>query len=208
MAYTDLSKREFGFLTAIKPLGRTKDRRVLWECVCICGNIKVVSSKNLLTGRTKCCGCVTKQMQSESHITHGFRIGRNMPRIYKTWLNMKDRCYNPHNKDYRLYGERGIIVCEEWRRDFLTFHDWAMKNGYADNLEIDRINSNGNYEPGNCRFVTDLVQARNTSHCFYYDIGGEKLCRNETAERFDTTASAIIWRTQHQGKSIEEAVGI
>jgi len=147
-------------------------------------------------------------MQSEANITHGFRVGRKMPRIYKIWLNMKDRCYNLHSKDYRLYGERGITVCEEWKNDFPAFHDWAMKNGYADNLEIDRIDYDKNYEPDNCRWVTDLVQARNSSHCSYYDIDGQKMCRNEVAERFDITSAAIIWRTQHQGKNVKEAIGL
>ena len=82
-------------------------------------------------------------------------------RLYRTWMNMKRRCYSEIEVGYVNYGERGITVCDEWRYSFVSFMRWALANGYTDKLEIDRINVNGNYEPSNCRFVTSAQNLTN-----------------------------------------------
>lgn len=89
--------------------------------------------------------------------THGLRNTR----LYSIWANMKTRCYNKNNCKYKSYGKRGIKVCDEWLHDFMTFYDWSMTHGYDDTLTIDRINVDGNYEPDNCRWVTELEQHYN-----------------------------------------------
>jgi hypothetical protein len=86
---------------------------------------------------------------------------KNYPRIYKIWQGMRQRCNNPNDKDYSDYGERGIKVCNEWEENPMAFVDWALRNGYADNLTIDRENVNGSYCPSNCRWATYTEQARN-----------------------------------------------
>ena len=77
---------------------------------------------------------------------------------------MKNRCFNPNTPRYKDYGARGITVCDEWKDDFKSFYDWSMSNGYSDDLTIDRINNDGNYEPSNCRWVTQMIQANNSRH--------------------------------------------
>lgn len=84
----------------------------------------------------------------------------NKERLYQTWKNMRQRCNNPNRSDYKRYGGRGITICDEWN-DYNTFRDWALSNGYSDNLSIDRIDVNGNYEPSNCRWVDGIIQANN-----------------------------------------------
>ncbi len=86
----------------------------------------------------------------------------NNTRLHNIWTHMKSRCYNKNRPQYKDWGGRGIIVCDEWKYSFLSFRNWALKNGYRDDLSIDRINNDGNYEPSNCRFANKNTQARNT----------------------------------------------
>jgi hypothetical protein len=94
---------------------------------------------------------------------HGMTKHGYAPRIYRIWAGMKDRCYNKNRSKYKRYGARGIVVCEEWKNNFMNFYNWAISNGYQDNLSIDRKDNDGNYEPDNCRWITNKEQCNNTS---------------------------------------------
>ena len=167
----DLTGEKFGRLTVLKKAEPIIDKRgtrnSAWECLCDCGNIKIVRQSQLVQGKTKSCGCLQKEAASSAKRTHG--LSRKCGRIYPLWKSIKYRCYSKTSKDYERYGGRGIVMCDEWRDDFKSFYDWAINNGYKEEktdkglnvLTIDRIDVNGNYEPGNCRFVTNEVQARN-----------------------------------------------
>ena len=91
-----------------------------------------------------------------------YKHGLRKTRLFSIWANMKTRCQNPNTPVYEYYGARGITVCDEWKDDFQSFYDWSMMNGYSDNLTIDRIDNDGNYEPSNCRWVTMKEQSENT----------------------------------------------
>jgi hypothetical protein len=121
-------------------------------CKCDCGQYASIKLGQLRIGHTKSCGC-------RERMTHGLT---NHP-LMDTWYNMKQRCYYPKSTFYKRYGERGIKVCDEWKNSFISFYNWAIKNGWSKELKIDRIENDGNYEPSNCQFVTNKVNCRNTS---------------------------------------------
>ena len=149
----------FGKLTLIEPVPPTKSRHKMWLCRCECGNTKVVRQEALISGRTKSCGCLAKtgiRKAIETRTTHG----ESGTRKHRIWAMMLQRCENPNATKYELYGGRGIKVCKEWHT-YAAFRDWALSHGYADDLSIDRINPNGNYEPSNCRWATDKEQSNN-----------------------------------------------
>ena len=125
-----------------------------------CGTEFRTQIKNVKIGGTKSCGCYGKKILSEgTYRKHNL----SYTRLYKVWGSIRGRTLNPKNKNYKYYGGRGIIICEEWKNDFMTFYNWALLNGYEENkgLSIDRIDNDGNYCPDNCRWTTSTIQTRN-----------------------------------------------
>lgn len=118
---------------------------------------------------------------------------------------MNDRCYNKNNKRYKDYGGRGIIICDEWLNDNKRFFNWAKSNGYNDNLTIDRIDVNGNYEPNNCRWITLQQQNRNTRRNIYFTIKGVTKCLKDWCKDFNIPCSTVRYRLK-RGLTIEEAL--
>lgn len=129
---------------------RLPEKRAKYLCVCDCGAAVIVEGSNLVSGATKSCGCLRSEVASKRSTKHG-GCGT---RLYRVWSNMIDRCENPNNKEYNRYGGRGIDICFEWRQDFSKFMEWALENGYKENLTIDRINNELGYCPSNCQWIT------------------------------------------------------
>jgi hypothetical protein len=165
--FKDLTGLKFGRLMVIKR-AENCGHHTRWLCKCDCGNETISHTTSLTSGRTKSCGCKNKEDLLSAVTTHGGR----KTELYKHWCLMKTRCYYPKYDHYDRYGARGIIVCPEWENDFATFREWAVNNGYVDGLQIDRINTNGNYEPANCRWINRTQQVRNRTNTLFFEIDG------------------------------------
>lgn len=145
-----------------------KEGRVYYLCDCDCGNIVIVQYSHLISGNTKSCGCLQKELTSKRFAKHN----NSTHPLYGVWTMMKQRCYNHNNKSYKNYGARGIKVCDEWKNDFITFYNWAIENGYKDGLTIDRLNVNEDYSPNNCAWVTQKIQQNNRRNNIVINYGG------------------------------------
>lgn len=137
-------------------IGLSLNPRKLY-CKCDCGNKKDVYKYSLSSNKSLSCGCLAKEKLKKEKIKHGLV---EHP-LYNIWCDIKKRCYNLKYKQYKDYGGRGIIMHNEWKINFKCFYDWSIHNGYGKKLQIDRINNNGNYEPNNCRYITQLENANN-----------------------------------------------
>lgn len=159
-------------------------------CECECGKKAIIEKNRLKTGRTKSCGCLRKEIISKIKGTHHL----TKTRIFRIWDCMKTRCLNKNYTYFKHYGGRGITICDEWKNDFMSFYNWAINNGYKENLTIDRINNDGNYEPSNCRWVTMKEQNRNQSKNKFITYRGKTLCLTDWAKLIGIGKSSLKYR--------------
>lgn len=161
MVRNDISGQRFGRLVVLGYAEPGPDRKRPWVCRCDCGQVVVVGSAyHLTSGNTKSCGCLRADSARARHLVHG---GKGT-RLFNIWKNARQRCRNPKNPDFYLYGGRGVKFSPAWD-DFEAFRSWALQNGYADGLTLDRIDPDGDYSPDNCRWATWMEQRHNQRRC-------------------------------------------
>ena len=198
-----LTGQKFGRLTVLGFDKQDNYRQYMWLCKCDCGNIVSVRGYSLRSGNTQSCGCLQKDINLKLRQTHG----KTNTRIYNIWVGMKQRCLTPSTSCYKYYGGRGISLCDEWK-SFEPFNEWAISNGYQENLTLDRIDVNGNYEPQNCRWITLKEQQNNTRRNHYITYNGETKTLKEWSEQLGINHSTLLDRLRHPNWSIEEALTI
>lgn len=198
----DLTGQKFGRLTVMGKYGKNKSGSINWICKCSCGGEKIVSSSGLRHGGTQSCGCLQKELIGNVNKSHG----KSKTRLYKIWKHMKERCYKENLLIYENYGGRGIIMCEEWKNDSMSFYNWAMANGYSDNLSIDRIDVNGNYEPSNCRWADRKTQNNNRRNCRSITYNGETHTISEWAEMLNIENEVLRRRIVVDNWDIDKAM--
>lgn len=203
----DLTGKKFGRLLVIERRANKKGK-TYWFCKCDCGNYTTVMATKLASGETKSCGCIRKENTSKMFAKHHL----TKKSLHNAWLNMKNRCDNPKFVEYKHYGGKGVTYCNEWR-NFENFMFWALSNGYSDKkdangrnlLSLDRIDTNGNYEPSNCKWSTRIEQARNKTNNKRYDYEGNIYCLSALAEISPVTVDTIRLRLK-KGWSVKLAV--
>lgn len=196
MAKIEMTGLRFGRLTVLKDSGRRKDRKIVWTCACDCGKTVDVIGTSLRSGLTQSCGCLKQEVITKH--------GESGTKLYSHWEGIIDRTTNSNNSRSHRYMERGITVCDEWR-EYQNFSKWAKENGYSEELSLDRINNDGNYEPNNCRWVDMKTQGNNRSTNNNIEFDGKTQTLTQWAEELGINKSTLSKRI-HRGWSVERAL--
>ncbi len=188
----DMTGRRYGRLLVLMR-GDNRGVKPTWICRCDCGTEKPVSGEDLRSRDAVSCGCWRREKTIAASTTHG----RTGSRSFITWVGIRQRCHNPENHAFGNYGGRGITVCGRWRESFANF--LADMGERPRGMSIDRINNNGNYEPGNCRWATDTEQARNRRGLRMVEFDGVTLPLKPMCQRLGLNYGAISQRVNKLG---------
>ncbi len=196
MPKTNYIGQKYGYIEILEKTSKRKDNYIVYKCKCHkCGKIV----EKTLEHHTITCGCYDR------HHNNFYKNGLSGTKLRYIYANMKERCYNPKNKSYKHYGKRGIIICNEWLSDFENFYNWAIANGYKDNLTIERIDVNGNYEPKNCKWADYYEQMNNRTNTIKLTYNGTTKALTQWAREYNIEISTLRSRIS-RGWSVERAL--
>jgi hypothetical protein len=196
----NIKNQKFNHLTAISFV-KTIDGDAIWlfECDCKAKTRKEIKANNVKYGNIKSCGCLLTNFNKINKTTHNLKNHR----LYKIWRAMKSRCHNLKNPGYKNYGGRGIYVNKNWRFNFKIFYDWAINNGYQDNLQINRIDNNQSYLPENCNWVSPRDNSNNRRNNRYILFNNKKQTLQQWLRDLNISRNQFYYRIK-KGKSEEE----
>lgn len=192
----DLTGRRFFRWTVLFQVEPNKRKQPRWRCRCDCGVEKDVLAFTLKNGASKSCGCYNLERRKEVGANGIPRIkhGCSPKRLYLIWTEMKRRCFSPNCRSYPNYGGRGISVCDAWRHSFSSFRDWALANGYAENLTINRIDNDAGYSPENCTWSTMKAQANNRRSSRIITFDGKSHTVAEWSDLLGVPYPTLLWQ--------------
>lgn len=194
--------QRYGRLIAIAP-APPNGRRTIWKFLCDCGTEKLLNLDPVRDGRTASCGCLQREDIAARSITHGHSTGRKISRELKSYTHAKSRCFNPNDEKFPQYGGRGITMCSEWVNDAAKFI--SDMGPCPPGLTIDRINPNGNYEPGNCRWATSHQQARTRTDNVLVEYQGATMVLKDYAALVGVNYKSLHARLKYKGNTLEQA---
>ena len=194
----NLSGQKFGRLLVLGFIER-RNSHSIFLCKCDCGKEVEASSNILRVGKKKSCGCYNLEMIKERTTTHGL----SKHPIFKTWCDMKNRCYYKKHNRYVYYGGKGIKIYSEWLEKFINFYNWAIDSGWSKGLSIDRIDNSQDYMPTNCRWATVKEQNSNRTSCKYISFNGKTMMITQWAKELNLSYSAINRRIK-KGLTLEK----
>lgn len=198
----------FGRLKVLSDVGVNKKGETLWLCQCVCGEYKEVPVSRLRSGSVASCGCLRQETAAntgrETSTTHGHASTGDVSKTYSSWSSMVERCDERYKDKFRFHSGRGIAVCARWRESFENF--LADMGERPENKTLDRIDPNGNYEPGNCRWATDKEQGENKRSTIWVDDHGvlKTLWTISTEYEFNYS---VVWARYKKGLRMPELVG-
>lgn len=195
----NLARKVFGRLTVVSYSHVDTYGLAHWNCRCECGKKLKVLGTSLRSGNTKSCGCFKIDLLTSANKTHGM----SKTKTYKDWERMIRRCENKSFENYNHYGGRGIKVCERWHKFENFLSDMGEK---PEGKTLDRIDNDGNYEPGNCKWATGTEQARNKRDVPLYEVKGVKKSIAEWSEISGINRETIRCRIKKRGWNVERAI--
>jgi hypothetical protein len=199
----DLTGQRYGRLVAISR-APNRGRRTYWLFKCDCGNEKEIGIESVRSGSVESCKCLLKEVAGQQTLKHGHAKGYTHSRTYRAWLHAKERCFNPNSEKYPWYGARGITMCEEWKNDFSAF--LRDMGECPEGLTIDRIDPNGHYEPGNCRWATDPEQRRTRTDNVWVEHEGQRMILTDFAALMGVDYQNLQWHVHRMGRDPHKAV--
>lgn len=202
MRKIDITDERYGMLVALAP-APNRGRRTQWVFRCDCGVTKEIGLEGIRSGLVRSCGCLRTETTRKRSTVHGHKVGYKSSRTYKAWLHARERCQNPNIERFADYGGRGISMCRQWSASFEAF--LKDMGECPPGMTIERIDNNGHYEPGNCRWATDYDQRRNRRDNVFVEVGETRMILKDYASLRGVDYKRLHAKMRRRGMTAQQA---